>query len=88
MNFSSDYFTVMKVINYFSFGHANAELVFYVESPLLQDFGCTLKVCNGKLPVLVFNLSRILELYVYSDCNKNHVNSQHYIVNTFVVLLI
>ena len=88
MNFSSDYFTGMKVINCFSFGHANTDLVFYVESPLLQDFGCTMEVCNGKLPVLVFNFSRILELYVYSDCNKNRVNSQYCIVNTFVVLLI
>jgi len=64
------------------------ELVFYVESPLLQDFGFTMNVCNGKLPVLVFNLSRILELYVYSEFNKYCVNSQYYIVNTFVVLLI
>ena len=64
------------------------ELVFYVESPLLQDFGFTMKVCNGKLPVLVSNLSRILELYVYSDLNKYRVNSQYYVVNTFVVLLI
>jgi len=46
------------------------ELVFYVESPLLQDFGFTMKACNGKLPVLVFNMPRILELYVYNDCNK------------------
>jgi len=64
------------------------ELVFYVESPLLQDFGFTMNVCNGKLPVLVFHLSRILELYVYSELKKYCVNSQYYIVNTFIVLLI
>jgi len=58
------------------------ELVFCVEGSLLQDFGFTVKVCNGKLPVLVFNLSRILELYLYSDFNKYRVNSQYYIVNT------
>jgi hypothetical protein len=64
------------------------ELVFYVENPVLQDFGFTMKVCNGKLPVLVLNLSWILELFVYSDFNKYRVNSRCYIVNTFVVLLI
>jgi len=78
----------MNVINHLILVMPTLELVFYVESSLLQNFGFTLEVCNGKLPVLVFSLSRILELYVYSDFHKYCVTSQYYILNTFVVLLI